>query len=92
MIELRWLKGNWEFGKFKLQYRQCLENSAFIFPDTDWVDVPMAKDKPKEKTLEEKFREYLNKGLEVGFPPNTIELARIAKQHFKDKQCYLNPK
>ena len=40
--------------------------------------------KPKEKTLEEKFRAYLNNNEIIGFPPNTIELAKIATAHFKE--------
>lgn len=55
-MELRFLKGNWEFGKYKLQYMPFHgEDGKKV-----WADVPMAEDKPKEKSLEEKFTDYMN--------------------------------
>ena len=36
-MELRFLKGNWEFGKYKLQYR-CEYDTEDV--KSEWKDVP----------------------------------------------------
>lgn len=52
MIELRWLKGDWEFGKFKLQYRQPpIAGINNWGSGTPWADVPVIEYKP-ENSLE----------------------------------------
>ena len=38
-MELRWVKGNWEFGRFKLQMLIDKEEEGFT-----WVDVPIAEE------------------------------------------------
>jgi hypothetical protein len=49
-MELRWLKGKWPFGKFKLQYRihekESVMHDAFT---SDWIDVPIADLSPESK-------------------------------------------
>ena len=47
-MELRFLEGNFEHGKFKLQYRQ--ERSDLTF--SEWVDVPCVKDIPEDSGIE----------------------------------------
>lgn len=42
-MELRFLKGNWEFGKYKLQYRTNMTPSAGS-PFTEWRDVPTVEE------------------------------------------------
>ena len=55
-MTLRWLKGNWEFGKWKLQYR--LEGiPGKIGSSTPWFDVPIAESKKKST---EELREMYN--------------------------------
>ncbi len=83
-MELRWLKGNWKFGKFKLQYREYLHFNKGEERDRfgDWTDVPIANDKPKEKSLEEKFLEWTSRN-NYGRENNCKVLAKIAEQHFK---------
>ena len=49
-MELRFLKGNWEFGKFKLQYRED-HPSPYISGDHlpgPWLDVPTVSEPKKE--------------------------------------------
>lgn len=50
MQQLRWLKGDWEFGKYKLQSREyiqtitkCIDVSGEIHSGywTEWIDVPI---------------------------------------------------
>jgi hypothetical protein len=38
-MELRFLKGDWEFGKYKLQYRHFGSDKGFG-SGTPWIDVP----------------------------------------------------
>ena len=81
MTELRWLKGNYKFGSYKLQTRE-----AYTLHSGEWKDVPVVEDKPKDKSLEEKFREYSN---EYDWPVGgeTLNaLAKIAKQHYEWKK------
>lgn len=89
MIELRFLKGNWEFGKFKLQYRfvePVVVNSPYkaggIITSTDWMDVPIAEEKPKVKTLAEKFRESLRTDEHINLDSTLERLAEIACKHY----------
>jgi hypothetical protein len=42
-MELRFLEGNFEHGKFKLQYREFDMHNQI----TDWKDVPCVKANPK---------------------------------------------
>lgn len=37
-MELRFLEGNWEHGKFKLQYKEGVTH------DAPWIDVPSVKE------------------------------------------------
>lgn len=48
-MQLRFLKGNWEFGKFKLQYRDCEHPKP-----CDWIDVPTVLKSDLEPKGEEK--------------------------------------
>jgi len=77
-MELRWLEGDWSFGKWKLQMKASnLTN--------DWVDVPMAKANPvRDLELWEKIHAYLRK---LPVPASTTaayDLAKIAEAHFKE--------
>lgn len=59
MLQLRWLKGKWGFGKFKLQYREIGDEtkiSSLPFK-YDWKDIPVFDNNPKVKSLEDKFFE-----------------------------------
>lgn len=40
---MRFLRGNWKFGKFKLQYRNYMLPTV-ASPVTDWTDVPIQKE------------------------------------------------
>jgi len=67
VIELRWLKGNWEWGKYKLQFRDlaCREESNvcqttndfnYLFPAHKhsfgtWEDVPTVEEPEPKKEL-----------------------------------------
>ncbi len=48
-IELRFLKGKWEFGKFKLQYRKVspVDNTSGEIRVEDWTDVPIVNESPE---------------------------------------------
>lgn len=83
-MQLRFLKGNWEFGKFKLQ---------FLHPDGYWEDVPIESN---EKTLVEKFMAPVDKyaysksgkGISGYLISKEVldELADIATKHFQEKK------
>lgn len=49
-MELRFLKGEWPFGKFKLQYREGVTH------DAPWLDVPIVESDPKKRGKRMKFR------------------------------------
>lgn len=93
-MELRWLKGNWEHGKFKLQYRKqhpmydTIKDNVNDVMFTPWLDVPIAESKPKDKTLEEKLAETSIVKGDATCWMAPIEksqvLAKIARQHFKE--------
>lgn len=74
-IELRFLEGNWKFGKFKLQYRE-----GCAYP---WEDVQTFQARP-EKSLEEKFEEWMSRN-NYGVHHNAEVLASIAEAHFTKK-------
>ena len=40
-MEIRWLEGKWEFGKYKLQYREGCTH------DCEFMDVPVEKELPE---------------------------------------------
>lgn len=80
-MELRFVKGNWKFGQYKLQY--------MFNPIEGWVDVPTVDCLPHERLLpllEEKFINYFrgkyNGQLMTGDIP---ALAKIAQDHFKNQ-------
>ena len=81
MLELRWLKGNWEFGKFKQQYKH---QGGHI--TTDWLDVPITEDKLKEKSLKDKFQHEICHWDMGGTDEESLStnLVIIATEHFKD--------
>ena len=81
-MELRWLKGKWGFGSYKLQYRPDYDSGDML---PVWQDVPIAE-KLQEKTLEEKFKDVV--------PQNSLthqhcgsclrNFVEIAEAHFKE--------
>ena len=74
---------DWAYGKWKLQFREVSEKDALAQYCGNWQEVPAVdEDKPKEKSLEEKFEEA--RGWEVG-SSSPKDLAEIAKKHFKEK-------
>ena len=44
-MELRFVEGNFEHGKFKLQYREGQDGTASM---QTWKDVPCVKEEPKK--------------------------------------------
>jgi hypothetical protein len=47
-MELRFLEGNFEHGKFKLQYAEPVQGMKNVY---HWHDVPCVKDEPERKKL-----------------------------------------
>ena len=43
-MQLRFLKGNWKFGNFKLQYRNDIPLAQGGTAQTDWTDVPISEE------------------------------------------------
>ena len=94
MIELRWRLGTDKGGAWVLQSRDngwnwnineaTGEVNSFYNPSkqTEWADVPQVEDKPKEKTLSQKF-------IEAGLYDGTTsadKLAAIASAHFGGRE------
>lgn len=84
-MELRWLKGKWGFGSYKLQYREGLNHPQGKY----WHDVPPAEE-AKEKSLEEKLEtDFVDCWNRVCNDPDwnyqtmCRALAKTATEHFK---------
>ena len=71
-MELRWLKGNWSFGNFKLQYLKDPMHGH-------WEDVPVVT-KSAKPSLADIFKEEIDKVriLDLEF---VGRLAQIAENH-----------
>lgn len=66
-MELRFLKGDWEFGKYKLQYRLFSKEMSPCW--TDWIDVPTVLGLETEKSVVEERPSCGNCGtIKPGWP------------------------
>ena len=99
-MELRFLKGSWGFGKFKLQFREGPQHPQGVH----WIDVPTEDHivdvnkmvKPKESPVEEKkeWCEHLILNVSytggIGVPGGYAEAAPI-KLHALEKKWLFCP-
>lgn len=78
-MELRWLKGNWSFGSYKLQFRNRVSLSQGGSVLEEWQDVPIAIHTNKP-SLTDIFKEEIDRAqiLDLEF---VGRLAQIAENH-----------